>query len=106
LPAWMGLMVTAGGRPSVPVVNMAGQSIGIVLFQVKGQTLNFADPGCPILPLQDEPPAAAGAGRPGQIPAAAPWAEGSPPPAAGGVRTVPVALLTDSLDWSEPPPRG
>jgi hypothetical protein len=52
----MGLMVTAGGRPSVPVVNMAGQSIGIVLFQVKGQTLNFAVPGCPILPLQDGPP--------------------------------------------------
>ena len=51
------------GSSGGPVVNMAGQIIGIVSFQVKGQNINFAVPGYRILALRDSPPAAAGTGR-------------------------------------------
>ena len=44
------------GSSGGPVVNMAGQIIGIVSFQVKGQNINFAVPGYRILALRDGPP--------------------------------------------------
>jgi S1-C subfamily serine protease len=44
------------GSSGGPVVNMAGQVIGIATFQVKGQNLNFAVPGYRILALRDGPP--------------------------------------------------
>lgn len=44
------------GSSGGPVVNMTGQIIGIVSFQVKGQNINFAVPGYRILALRDGPP--------------------------------------------------
>jgi S1-C subfamily serine protease len=44
------------GSSGGPVVNMAGQVIGIATFQVRGQNLNFAVPGYRILALRDGPP--------------------------------------------------
>jgi S1-C subfamily serine protease len=44
------------GSSGGPVVNMAGQVIGIATFQVRGQNLNFAVPGYRILDLRDGPP--------------------------------------------------
>jgi S1-C subfamily serine protease len=44
------------GSSGGPVVNMTGQVIGIVTFQVKGQNINFAVPGYRILALRDGPP--------------------------------------------------
>jgi S1-C subfamily serine protease len=44
------------GSSGGPVVNMAGQVIGIVTFQVRGQNINFAVPGYRILALRDGPP--------------------------------------------------
>jgi S1-C subfamily serine protease len=44
------------GSSGGPVLNMAGQVIGIVTFQVKGQNINFAVPGYRILALRDGPP--------------------------------------------------
>ena len=44
------------GSSGGPVVNMTGQVIGIVTFQVRGQNINFAVPGYRILALRDGPP--------------------------------------------------
>ena len=44
------------GSSGGPVLNMAGQVIGIVTFQVSGQNINFAVPGYRILALRDGPP--------------------------------------------------
>jgi S1-C subfamily serine protease len=44
------------GSSGGPVVNMTGQIIGIVSFQIKGQNINFAVPGYRILALRDGPP--------------------------------------------------
>ena len=44
------------GSSGGPVLNMAGQVIGIVTFQVRGQNINFAVPGYRILALRDGPP--------------------------------------------------
>jgi serine protease Do len=44
------------GSSGGPVVNMTGQIIGIVSFQVKGQNINFAVPGYRIQALRDGPP--------------------------------------------------
>ena len=44
------------GSSGGPVVNMTGQVIGIVTFQVRGQNINFAVPGYRILDLRDGPP--------------------------------------------------
>jgi S1-C subfamily serine protease len=46
----------APGSSGGPVVNMQGQVIGIVTFQLKGQNINFAAPGYRILALRDLPP--------------------------------------------------
>ena len=43
------------GSSGGPVVNMAGQVIGIATFQVRGQNINFAVPGYRILALRDGP---------------------------------------------------
>jgi S1-C subfamily serine protease len=43
------------GSSGGPVVNMKGQVIGIVTFQVRGQNINFAAPGYRILALRDGP---------------------------------------------------
>jgi S1-C subfamily serine protease len=43
------------GSSGGPVVNMAGQVIGIVTFQVRGQGINFAVPGYRVLALRDGP---------------------------------------------------
>ena len=44
------------GSSGGPVVNMAGQVIGIATFQVRGQNLNFAVPGYRVLAMRDGPP--------------------------------------------------
>ena len=44
------------GSSGGPVVNMAGQVIGIATFQVRGQNINFAVPGYRVLALRDGPP--------------------------------------------------
>ena len=43
------------GSSGGPVVNMAGQVIGIATFQVRGQGINFAVPGYRVLALRDGP---------------------------------------------------
>ena len=49
-------------------MNMEGQVIGIVTFQVRGQNINFAVPGYRILALRDGPPRP----LPGRVPRANP----------------------------------
>ena len=86
------------GSSGGPVVNMTGQIIGIVSFQVKGQNINFAVPGYRILALRAGPPRPLpGPGAEGKSLPAAPRGECPPPPDAGAVRTVPVGSLTGSL---------
>jgi serine protease Do len=63
------------GSSGGPVVDMTGQVIGIVTFQVKGQNINFAVPGYRILALRDGPPR----------PLPGPGAEGKSWPARPGV---------------------
>ena len=74
------------GSSGGPVVNMAGQVIGIATFQVKGQNLNFAVPGYRILALRDGPPRPLpGLGAEGKSLPGATRGEYPPPPDAGAI---------------------
>ena len=44
------------GSSGGPVVNLQGRVIGVAVFQVKGQNINFAVPAARLLTLRDGPP--------------------------------------------------